>query len=325
MGRRGRDLCAADETAGVALIAAAAGGPGSNTIVVPDATRAAADALGRWGFAPTAAGARMRLGPPVAWGPRCSSASSTCSGANAAKTPIPAPALVRSASIDRVWGLIVVGFLVVAVLGFVAGRVVEARRRRRGEGAKRARWRAEAVAQYVETQSRSTTLEERITAERVADALADVAARTAATTRPRERDDLEIARLASDRRPERRRPPPAPHLPSCDGNHPPAPPRRLASAQVRPRPAFRLQASHRNLEKWPMLMLTDNLEWWTRRFRSAPDRRRAARPAPPRTADDAGRHDPAVPRTGRFDRPPPRTAPPALTAPALPDRGSKTV
>ena len=194
-------ICARDETAGVALLAAAAGGPGSNTIVVPDRNPAAGDALGRWGFAPTAAGTRMRLGPPVAWrARRCSSACSTCSGANAAKTPIPAPALVRSASIDRVWGLIVVGFLVVAVLGFVAGRVVEARRWRRGERAKRARWRAEAVAEYVETQSRSTTLEERITAERVADVLADVAARTAATTRPSERDDLEIARLARDRR-----------------------------------------------------------------------------------------------------------------------------
>ena len=29
----------------------------------------AAGALSRWGFAPTAAGARMRLGPPVAWRP----------------------------------------------------------------------------------------------------------------------------------------------------------------------------------------------------------------------------------------------------------------
>lgn len=52
-----------------------------------------------------------------------------------------------------------------------------------------------------------------------------------------------------------------------------------------------------------MLMLTDNLEWWMRRFGRAPDRGRAARPAPPRTADAAGRHEPAVARTGRFDRP----------------------
>ena len=62
-------ICATDEDAGVALIAAAAGGPGSNTIVVPDRNPAAGDALSRWGFAPTAAGARMRLGPPVAWRP----------------------------------------------------------------------------------------------------------------------------------------------------------------------------------------------------------------------------------------------------------------
>ena len=62
-------ICAADQTAGLALTAAAASGHGSNTIVVPDANRAAADALGRWGFAPTAAGARMRLGPEVRWRP----------------------------------------------------------------------------------------------------------------------------------------------------------------------------------------------------------------------------------------------------------------
>jgi predicted N-acetyltransferase YhbS len=62
-------ICAADTLAGVALTAAAASGPGSNTMVAPDANLAAADALGRWGFAPTAAGARMRLGPDVAWRP----------------------------------------------------------------------------------------------------------------------------------------------------------------------------------------------------------------------------------------------------------------
>jgi hypothetical protein len=99
-----------------------------------------------------------------------------------------------------VWGVIVAELTAVAGLGFVAGRAVEARRWRGAERAKRARWRAEAVAEYVERRSRSTTLEERITAERVADVLADVAARTAATTRPHERDDLDIARLARDRR-----------------------------------------------------------------------------------------------------------------------------
>jgi predicted N-acetyltransferase YhbS len=62
-------ICAADERAGTALTATAAGGPGSSTIVVPDRNDAAADALSRWGFSPTPAGARMRLGETVAWRP----------------------------------------------------------------------------------------------------------------------------------------------------------------------------------------------------------------------------------------------------------------
>jgi predicted N-acetyltransferase YhbS len=62
-------ICAADHRAGVALTAAAAGGHGSNTMVVPDRNANAADALSRWGFAPTGAGARMRLGPAVEWRP----------------------------------------------------------------------------------------------------------------------------------------------------------------------------------------------------------------------------------------------------------------
>jgi len=41
-----------------------------------------------------------------------------------------------------------------------------------------------------------------------------------------------------------------------------------------------------------MLMLTDNLDWWVRRFGRARDCRRPA--TPPREA--------ATPRTGRFDR-----------------------
>jgi hypothetical protein len=41
-----------------------------------------------------------------------------------------------------------------------------------------------------------------------------------------------------------------------------------------------------------MLVLTDNLEWWIRRFGREPA-----------TDDPAGRHAPALPRTGRFDRP----------------------
>ena len=52
-----------------------------------------------------------------------------------------------------------------------------------------------------------------------------------------------------------------------------------------------------------MLMLTDNLEWWMRRFGRSPDRARPAKPAPAGTGDPAGRHEPALPRTGRFDRP----------------------
>jgi ribosomal protein S18 acetylase RimI-like enzyme len=62
-------ICAPRPEAGVALMAAAAGGPGAATLVVPDANPAAADALRHWGFTAAAAGARMRLGPPVAWRP----------------------------------------------------------------------------------------------------------------------------------------------------------------------------------------------------------------------------------------------------------------
>jgi hypothetical protein len=62
-------ICARDATAGMALVASATSGPGSSTLVVPNANTDAADALGHWGFSPTAAGARMRLGPPVAWQP----------------------------------------------------------------------------------------------------------------------------------------------------------------------------------------------------------------------------------------------------------------
>jgi predicted N-acetyltransferase YhbS len=62
-------VCAADARAGVALTAAAARGPGTGTMVVPNANIAASEALEHWGFAPTAAGARMRLGPPVGWRP----------------------------------------------------------------------------------------------------------------------------------------------------------------------------------------------------------------------------------------------------------------
>jgi ribosomal protein S18 acetylase RimI-like enzyme len=63
-------VCATDDVAGVALLAAATGGPGSSTVVVPDANAGAVEALSHWGFSPTAAGARMRLGPRVAWQPQ---------------------------------------------------------------------------------------------------------------------------------------------------------------------------------------------------------------------------------------------------------------
>jgi hypothetical protein len=62
-------ICAADAEAGVALMAAAASGPGPATLVVPDANRRAGEALSRWRFAPAAAGERMRLGPAVPWRP----------------------------------------------------------------------------------------------------------------------------------------------------------------------------------------------------------------------------------------------------------------
>jgi ribosomal protein S18 acetylase RimI-like enzyme len=62
-------ICASDDEAGVALMAAAATGPGPATLVVPDANAAAMANLRRWGFRAANAGERMRLGPPVAWRP----------------------------------------------------------------------------------------------------------------------------------------------------------------------------------------------------------------------------------------------------------------
>ena len=62
-------ICARDDEAGVALMAAAASGPAPATLVVPDANAAAMANLRRWGFRPANAGERMRLGPPVAWRP----------------------------------------------------------------------------------------------------------------------------------------------------------------------------------------------------------------------------------------------------------------
>ncbi|MGZ4280449.1 MAG: GNAT family N-acetyltransferase [Solirubrobacteraceae bacterium] len=62
-------ICAGDDEAGVALMAAAANGPGPATLVIPDANAAAMANLRRWGFRAANAGERMRLGPPVAWQP----------------------------------------------------------------------------------------------------------------------------------------------------------------------------------------------------------------------------------------------------------------
>ena len=63
-------VCAADRAAGVALMAVAAGDTPGATFVVPDANRAAVQALRHWGLHPTSAGERMRLGPAVAWRPQ---------------------------------------------------------------------------------------------------------------------------------------------------------------------------------------------------------------------------------------------------------------
>jgi predicted N-acetyltransferase YhbS len=62
-------ICAGRPDAGVALMGAAAGGPGAATLVVPDGNPAAAEALRHWGFTAAAAGVRMRLGPAMAWQP----------------------------------------------------------------------------------------------------------------------------------------------------------------------------------------------------------------------------------------------------------------
>ena len=65
----GVGICAPDPAAGVALLAAAANGPGTATVVAPSANSTASDALRHWGFSAASAGDRMRLGPPVPWRP----------------------------------------------------------------------------------------------------------------------------------------------------------------------------------------------------------------------------------------------------------------
>jgi hypothetical protein len=71
------------------------------------------------------------------------------------------------------------------------GTAVEGRRRSRAERANRAAWCREAVAQYVAGEQRITSLQDRVRAERVADALAEVAVRTAAATHPPGRREIE--------------------------------------------------------------------------------------------------------------------------------------
>jgi hypothetical protein len=78
-----------------------------------------------------------------------------------------------------VWLFVVFGAVMGAV-GFLAGTVVEGRRRSRAERTLLAECRRKTIRDYVARQSRSTSLEERVLAERVADALASVEARTAA-------------------------------------------------------------------------------------------------------------------------------------------------
>jgi hypothetical protein len=65
----GTSIAALVPEAGVALMAAAARGPGPAVLVVPDRNRAAGEALRRWRFLPANEGLRMRLGPPVPWAP----------------------------------------------------------------------------------------------------------------------------------------------------------------------------------------------------------------------------------------------------------------
>ena len=75
-----------------------------------------------------------------------------------------------------------VAIVAAGAAGYRAGTLAEGRRRDRAEEAKRAAWRDEAVAEYVERQARTVSLEERVLAERIAEALGDVETRLAAFT-----------------------------------------------------------------------------------------------------------------------------------------------
>lgn len=65
----GTAIAASDSQAGIALMAAATAGPAGGTLIVPDANRAARDALAAWRFVRLNDALRMRLGPAVAWRP----------------------------------------------------------------------------------------------------------------------------------------------------------------------------------------------------------------------------------------------------------------
>ena len=75
-----------------------------------------------------------------------------------------------------------VAFVAAGAAGYRAGTLAEGRRRDRAERAKRAAWRDAAVAEYAARQARTVSLEDRVLAERVADALGDVESRLAAFT-----------------------------------------------------------------------------------------------------------------------------------------------
>jgi GNAT superfamily N-acetyltransferase len=63
----GTAIAAISPEIGVALMAAATGGPAAGTLIVPDGNQAAGDALRAWRFVRLNDALRMRLGPEVAW------------------------------------------------------------------------------------------------------------------------------------------------------------------------------------------------------------------------------------------------------------------
>lgn len=65
----GTAISALQPETGVALMAAATGGPAAGTLIVPDGNHAAGDALRAWRFVRLNDALRMRLGPAVDWHP----------------------------------------------------------------------------------------------------------------------------------------------------------------------------------------------------------------------------------------------------------------